>query len=142
MIVDDGSREKKVLSLLTRAARDKLTTVDLALPHPELVIKKKQVRRGNSSSWVYKANEQDDDVIVLLMPDMGLWLDERAKRAPVFHDIYGKPDHLYTYGIELRCKNTRAPGEVGGWSKEPTHARFYFVSKDLALLFKLTWGGA
>jgi hypothetical protein len=133
-----------VRSLVTRTNRNKLIQVDLKLPHPELTVKKKYVNRVSGGTiWTYKVNEDDHDTKIVFGSDLGDWFASRPalRRAPVFHEIYGVPYCQYTYATELRCKNTRAPGEVGGWNKDPTHVRFYFADKDVALLFKLTWAG-
>jgi len=134
-------REKLVRGLLTKAARDRLTQVELALPHSQVEVHKKAISHNSQNLWVYKINEEDDNEDIYLRSDMADWLEAHGKKAPVFHDIYGRPEAHYTWGVELRTKNTRGYGQVGGWIKDPTHVRFYFTDATVAMLFKLTWGG-
>lgn len=141
MNLDDGTRAMKVLDLITRANFNKLIQVELKLPHAEIVIQKQKVKSGGKV-WTYDPGQPTPDDVVLFMPDMGIWFDEHdLNRAPDHTKLYG--DHSpYQYATELRIKNVRGHGNVGGWIKEATHVRFYFKDKKAAMLFKLTWGGS
>jgi len=46
------------------------------------------------------------------------------------------------YTARLVFRNYRARGVIGGWKKKRKSIEFEFLNKELALLFKLAWGGA
>lgn len=45
------------------------------------------------------------------------------------------------YKARIVFRNYRAKGVIGGWKRERKHVEFAFMDKELAILFKLAWGG-
>ena len=107
----------------------RLTSVLLPLPHNQLVLNT-------------KARESAPEIEHLLfMPDMGLWFADHAlNRAPNATDVWQGSG--YHFATERRTINRRGYGSVGGWIKNTTHVKFFFLDKQTAMLFKLTWGGS